>query len=41
MELQVTAPYAGVIAGLGLKPGDRVERGQPLLSVAANGNGDE
>jgi acetyl-CoA/propionyl-CoA carboxylase biotin carboxyl carrier protein len=41
MELQVTAPYAGVVAGLGLKPGDRVERGQPVLSVAANGSGDE
>jgi acetyl-CoA/propionyl-CoA carboxylase biotin carboxyl carrier protein len=37
MELQVTAPYAGVVEGLALSPGDRVERGQPVLAVSADG----
>jgi acetyl-CoA/propionyl-CoA carboxylase biotin carboxyl carrier protein len=41
MELQVTAPYAGVVEGLGLKPGDRVEPKQPLLAVTATGGCDE
>ncbi len=36
MELQVTAPYGGVVEGLALKPGDRVELKQPLLAVSAD-----
>jgi acetyl-CoA/propionyl-CoA carboxylase biotin carboxyl carrier protein len=36
MELQVTAPRAGIVSGLSLAPGDRVERGQPLLSLLAS-----
>jgi acetyl-CoA/propionyl-CoA carboxylase biotin carboxyl carrier protein len=36
MELQVTAPYPGVVEGLALKPGDRVELKQPLLTVSAD-----
>ena len=33
MELTITAPHAGVVAGLDLKPGDRVRLGQPLVAV--------
>jgi len=33
MELQVTAPRDGVVSDLSLSPGDRVERGQRLLSL--------
>ncbi len=33
MELSITAPQAGVVAGLELKPGDRVTLGQRLVSV--------
>jgi biotin carboxyl carrier protein len=35
MELSITAPHAGCVRGLTLCPGDRVERGQPLLSLGA------
>ncbi|HWF55228.1 MAG TPA: biotin carboxylase N-terminal domain-containing protein [Solirubrobacteraceae bacterium] len=35
MELQVTAPHAGVVEGLSLAPGDRVELKQPLVAVSA------
>jgi len=34
MELAVCAPHDGVVSGLTLKAGDRVERRQPLASVA-------
>jgi 3-methylcrotonyl-CoA carboxylase alpha subunit len=37
MELSITAPHAGTVDGLQLKPGDRVTRGQPVLAVHANG----
>ncbi len=33
MELQITAPHAGVVAGLELAPGDRVALRQALLAV--------
>jgi acetyl-CoA/propionyl-CoA carboxylase biotin carboxyl carrier protein len=33
MELTITAPHAGIVAGLDLKPGDRVRLGQPLVAV--------
>jgi acetyl-CoA/propionyl-CoA carboxylase, biotin carboxylase, biotin carboxyl carrier protein len=33
MELSITAPRAGVVAGMDLKPGDPVALGQPLLAV--------
>ena len=35
MELSVTAPHAGVVSGLSLRPGDRVELGQSLVAVIA------
>jgi acetyl-CoA/propionyl-CoA carboxylase biotin carboxyl carrier protein len=38
MELQVTAPHAGVVSGLSLAPGDRVSRRQPLAEVIADGD---
>jgi acetyl-CoA/propionyl-CoA carboxylase biotin carboxyl carrier protein len=39
MELSITAPHAGVVDGVHLKPGDRVALKQPLLAVHANGAG--
>jgi acetyl-CoA/propionyl-CoA carboxylase biotin carboxyl carrier protein len=39
MELQVTAPHAGVVSGLSLRPGDRVARRQRLVEVIAEGDG--
>jgi acetyl-CoA/propionyl-CoA carboxylase biotin carboxyl carrier protein len=39
MELAITAPQGGVVAGLELHSGDRVERGQPLVAVLG-GTGD-
>jgi acetyl-CoA/propionyl-CoA carboxylase biotin carboxyl carrier protein len=39
MELQVTAPHAGVVDGLTLKPGDRVALRQRLLAVHAEEQG--
>jgi acetyl-CoA/propionyl-CoA carboxylase biotin carboxyl carrier protein len=41
MELQITAPHAGEVSELKLKAGDKVERHQALLTVAANGAGNE
>jgi biotin carboxyl carrier protein len=38
MELSITAPHAGTVDGLALRPGDRVTRGQPVLAVHADGN---
>jgi acetyl-CoA/propionyl-CoA carboxylase biotin carboxyl carrier protein len=35
MELSITAPTAGTVEGLALQPGDRVDRGQPLVAVVA------
>jgi biotin carboxyl carrier protein len=35
MELSITAPAAGTVEGLTLKPGDRVDRGQALVAVVA------
>jgi biotin carboxyl carrier protein len=35
MELSITAPQAGTVAGLTLAPGDRVDRHQPLVAVTA------
>jgi acetyl-CoA/propionyl-CoA carboxylase biotin carboxyl carrier protein len=36
MELSITAPRAGTVDGLTLAPGDRVELGQPLVSVTTS-----
>jgi acetyl-CoA/propionyl-CoA carboxylase biotin carboxyl carrier protein len=33
MELPIAAPHAGTVAGLALRPGDGVTRGQPLVTV--------
>ncbi|CAA9351951.1 MAG: hypothetical protein AVDCRST_MAG90-2479 [uncultured Microvirga sp.] len=33
MELSITAPHPGVVAGLDLAPGDRVALRQPLVAV--------
>jgi biotin carboxyl carrier protein len=33
MELSISAPYAGTVAGLELQPGDGVTRGQALVTV--------
>jgi acetyl-CoA/propionyl-CoA carboxylase biotin carboxyl carrier protein len=33
MELSITAPHAGIVAGLDLRPGDRVALKQPLVAV--------
>jgi acetyl-CoA/propionyl-CoA carboxylase biotin carboxyl carrier protein len=41
MELSILAPNAGVVSGLLLRPGDRVEHKQPLVAVTADGGGDE
>jgi len=38
MELSITAPHAGTVDGLVLKPGDRVTLKQPLLAVHAEGD---
>ena len=35
MELSIAAPHAGVVSGLSLRPGDRVELGQSLVAVIA------
>jgi acetyl-CoA/propionyl-CoA carboxylase biotin carboxyl carrier protein len=35
MELSITAPHAGTVAGLALAPGDRVALKQPLVAVIA------
>ncbi|HEV7492547.1 acetyl/propionyl/methylcrotonyl-CoA carboxylase subunit alpha [Baekduia sp.] len=35
MELSITAPHAGTVAGLALTPGDRVALKQPLVAVVA------
>jgi acetyl-CoA/propionyl-CoA carboxylase biotin carboxyl carrier protein len=39
MELSITAPHAGVVAGLDLSPGDRVALKQPLVAVVAAEDG--
>jgi acetyl-CoA/propionyl-CoA carboxylase biotin carboxyl carrier protein len=36
MELSITAPHDGVVAGLDLAPGDRVALRQPLVAVLAH-----
>jgi biotin carboxyl carrier protein len=36
MELSITAPHAGIVDGLALRPGDRVTRGQPVVAVHAD-----
>jgi acetyl-CoA/propionyl-CoA carboxylase biotin carboxyl carrier protein len=36
MELAITAPHAGRVAGLELRPGDRVALRQPLVAVVAD-----
>jgi acetyl-CoA/propionyl-CoA carboxylase biotin carboxyl carrier protein len=36
MELSITAPHAGTVDGLALRPGDRVTRGQPVVAVHAD-----
>ena len=36
MELAITSPYAGTVAGLALATGDRVSGGQPLVRVVAD-----
>ena len=33
MELSITAPHAGVIEELDLRPGDRVALRQPLVTI--------
>ncbi|MDQ6607450.1 MAG: biotin/lipoyl-binding protein [Actinomycetota bacterium] len=37
MELSILAPNAGMVSGLKLRPGDRVEHKQPLVAVEAEG----
>ena len=37
MELSILAPNDGVVSGLTLRPGDRVEHKQPLVAVTADG----
>ncbi|QEC50341.1 ATP-grasp domain-containing protein [Baekduia soli] len=39
MELSITAPHAGTVAGLDLAPGDRVTLRQPLVAVVAEEEG--
>jgi acetyl-CoA/propionyl-CoA carboxylase biotin carboxyl carrier protein len=39
MELSITAPHAGVVAGLDLAPGDRVALRQPLVAVVPHEEG--
>jgi acetyl-CoA/propionyl-CoA carboxylase biotin carboxyl carrier protein len=36
MELSIAAPHAGTVAGLALRAGDGVTRGQPLVAVVAD-----
>jgi acetyl-CoA/propionyl-CoA carboxylase biotin carboxyl carrier protein len=36
MELAITAPAAGTVAGLEVRPGDRVAIRQPLVAVTAD-----
>jgi biotin carboxyl carrier protein len=36
MELSIAAPHDGVVDGLAVAPGDRVELKQPLLAVQAD-----
>ncbi len=36
MELAITAPIDGVVSGVTLSPGDRVELGQPLVAILAH-----
>jgi acetyl-CoA/propionyl-CoA carboxylase biotin carboxyl carrier protein len=38
MELKITAPHAGVVAGLNLAVGDRVDRRQALVAVLEEGD---
>jgi acetyl-CoA/propionyl-CoA carboxylase biotin carboxyl carrier protein len=40
MELSVTAPHAGTVDGLTVKPGDKVALRQTLLAVHADADGD-
>jgi acetyl-CoA/propionyl-CoA carboxylase biotin carboxyl carrier protein len=35
MELSITAPHDGTVAGLDLAAGDRVARHQPLVAVTS------
>ncbi|HMJ36220.1 MAG TPA: biotin carboxylase N-terminal domain-containing protein [Baekduia sp.] len=41
MELSITAPHAGTVAGLALAPGDRVALKQPLVAVVAPADPEE
>ncbi len=41
MELSIVAPNDGVVSGLKLRPGDRVEHRQPLVAVTADGEAGE
>jgi acetyl-CoA/propionyl-CoA carboxylase biotin carboxyl carrier protein len=41
MELSITAPHAGTVAGLALAPGDRVALKQPLVAVVAETDPEE
>jgi acetyl-CoA/propionyl-CoA carboxylase biotin carboxyl carrier protein len=40
MELSITAPHAGTVSDLALRPGDRVALKQALLAVHADGDGE-
>ena len=39
MELSITAPHPGTVAGLDLAPGDRVALKQPLVAVVERKEG--
>ncbi len=41
MELAITAPHAGVLAGLAVAPGDHVAPRQPLVADLAPPTGDD
>ena len=36
MELAITAPIDGIVSGITLSPGDRVELGQPLVAIVSD-----
>jgi biotin carboxyl carrier protein len=40
MELQITAPTAGIVSGLAVEVGDRVGQGQALASIRAERQGE-
>ena len=39
MELAVSAPAAGMVSAVHVRPGELVSRGQPLVAVEADADG--